>query len=104
MPLLVAKHSGIEIVFQDETGEPRTDEQRRKDWEQAPFAPAAGPRSLCFPTETSLFASSFPIFPENVVGNLLRESVLEIWNGARNRQIYPPREKQVRGNGLLLLS
>ncbi len=94
MPLLVAKHRGIEIVFQDETGEPRTDEQRRKDWEQRAVCTGGRAALIVLPNGDVSLCEQLPHLPENVVGNLLRESVLEIWNGAAiDKFIHPERSK-----------
>ncbi|MGO9316552.1 MAG: radical SAM protein [Terracidiphilus sp.] len=94
MPRLVAKHSGVEIAFQDEIGEPRTEEQRRSDWEQRAVCTGGRATLIVLPNGDVTLCEQLPHLPDNVVGNLLRESVLEIWNGAAvDRFIHPERSK-----------
>jgi radical SAM protein with 4Fe4S-binding SPASM domain len=94
MPLLVAKHSGVEIAFQDETGEPRTGEQRRTDWEQRAVCTGGRAALVVLSNGDVSLCEQLPHVPENVVGNLLRESVMEIWNGtAADKFIHPERSK-----------
>jgi MoaA/NifB/PqqE/SkfB family radical SAM enzyme len=94
MPLLAAKHSGIEIVFQDETGEARTEEQRRTDWEKRAICTGGRAALMVLPNGDVTLCEQLPHHRDNVVGNLLRESVLEIWNGAAvDKFIHPERSK-----------
>jgi MoaA/NifB/PqqE/SkfB family radical SAM enzyme len=94
MPMLVAKHRGIEIAFQDETGEHRTDEQRRTDWEQRAICTGGRAALVVLSNGDVSLCEQLPHVPENIVGNLLRESVLEIWNGAAtDKFIHPERSK-----------
>lgn len=94
MPRLVAKNSGVEIVFQDETGEIRTAEQRKIDWEQRAICTGGRAALLVLPNGDVSLCEQIPHIPENVVGNLLRESVLDIWNGsAVEKFIHPERSK-----------
>ncbi len=94
LQLLAAQNSDLEIIFQDETGESKTGEQFTAAWQQR--AICTGGRSALFiqPNGDVTLCEQIPHARENVVGNLLRESLLEIWNGAAlDAFIHPDRSK-----------
>ncbi len=94
LPRLVAKHGGVEIAFQDETGEPKTNEQLKAAWGQRAICTGGRAALLVLPNGDVSLCEQLPHIPENVVGNLLRENVLEIWNGpAVDKFIHPERSR-----------
>jgi len=94
LPRLAAKRGDLEIVFQDETGEVRTGEQIKAAWEQRPICTGGRAALYVLPNGDVSLCEQLPHAPEHVVGNLLRESLLEIWNGAAlDKFIHPDRSK-----------
>jgi radical SAM protein with 4Fe4S-binding SPASM domain len=94
LPRLVMKHDDIEIVFQDDTGEVRTGEQLREAWEQRAICTGGRAALVVLPNGDVSLCEQLPHVPEYVVGSLLRESVLDIWNGAAlDRFIHPGRSE-----------
>ena len=94
MPLLVAAHPDLEIVFQDDTGETKTKEQIKADWPQRAVCTGGRAAMLVHPNGDVSLCEQIPHIPANVVGNLLRESLLEIWNGAAvDKFIHPERSR-----------
>ena len=94
LPLLARQYSDLEIIFQDETAESKSGEQLSAAWQQR--AICTGGRSALFiqPNGDVTLCEQIPHVRENVVGNLLRESLLEIWNGAAlDAFIHPERSK-----------
>lgn len=94
LPRLAEKRDDLEIVFQDDTGEVRTGEQLKEAWEQRAICTGGRAAFVVLPNGDVSLCEQVPHAPEYVVGNLLRESVLEIWNGAAlDRFIHPDRSK-----------
>jgi len=94
MPVLVAKRDDLEIAFQDDTGESMTDEQLKEAWEQRAICTGGRAALVVLPNGDVSLCEQLPHLPEYVVGNLLRESILEIWNGtALDRFIHPEKSK-----------
>jgi MoaA/NifB/PqqE/SkfB family radical SAM enzyme len=94
MPRLVAQHPDLEIVFQDDTGESKTNEQIKEDWQQRAICTGGRAALLVLPNGDVSLCEQIPHIPANVVGNLLRESLLEIWNGASvDSFIHPDRSR-----------
>lgn len=94
LQLLAAQYSDLDIVFQDETGESKTGEQLEIAWQQRSVC--TGGRSALFvqPNGDVTLCEQVPHESENVVGNLLSESLLEIWNGpALEAFLHPERSK-----------
>ena len=94
LPIPAAQHRDIEIVFQDETSETKTGEQLAAAWQQR--AVCTGGRSALFiqPNGDVTLCEQLPHAPGNVVGNLLKQSLVEIWNGAALEAfIHPERSK-----------
>jgi radical SAM protein with 4Fe4S-binding SPASM domain len=94
LPPLAAKYSNLDITFQDETGDQRTPEQVRETWEQRAVCTGGRAALLVLPNGDVSLCEQLPHVPEFVVGNLLRESLMEIWNGpAVDKFIHPDRNK-----------
>jgi radical SAM protein with 4Fe4S-binding SPASM domain len=94
MPLLVGKHRDLEIVFQDETGEAKAPEQVKAAWQQRAICTGGRAALLILPNGDLSLCEQLPHVPEFVVGNLIEQSLLDIWNGAAvDRFIHPERSK-----------
>ena len=92
--LLAGKRDDLEIVFQDDLGEVKTGEQLEQAWEQRAICTGGRAALVVLPNGDVSLCEQLPHAPEYVVGNLLRESVAEIWNGAAlDRFIHPDRSK-----------
>lgn len=80
-PRLVAKRDDLEIMFQDGTDEVTTAEQSKRAWEQRAVCTGGRAALVILPNGDVTLCEQLPHTPEHVVGNLLRQSLLEIWNG-----------------------
>jgi radical SAM protein with 4Fe4S-binding SPASM domain len=91
---LAGERDDLEIVFQDDAGEVKTSEQLEQAWEQRAVCTGGRAALVVLPNGDVSLCEQLPHAPEYVVGNLLRESVAEIWNGAAlDRFIHPDRSK-----------
>jgi radical SAM protein with 4Fe4S-binding SPASM domain len=94
MPLLASRHADFEIVFQDETGEVKSAEQIQAAWQQRPICTGGRAALYVQPNGDVSLCEQLPHAPEHIVGNLLRQSLPEIWNGAAvDSFIHPDRSK-----------
>lgn len=94
MPELAARHPKLEITFQDETGEVRSAAQVEAAWQQRAVCTGGRSALMVLPNGDVSLCEQLPHKPEFVVGNLLRQSLLEIWNGPElERFIHPERRK-----------
>jgi MoaA/NifB/PqqE/SkfB family radical SAM enzyme len=94
LPVLAGKHPNLEITFQDETGDTRTPEEIRTAWEQRAVCTGGRSAMLVLPNGDVSLCEQLPHIPRYVVGNLLLDGLLDIWNGpAVNEFIHPARSK-----------
>ena len=94
MPLLVSRYAGSEIAFQDETGEVKSAEQLQTAWQHRPVCTGGRAALYVQPNGDVSLCEQLPHTPEHIVGNLLRQSLQEIWNGAAmDSFLHPGRSK-----------
>jgi len=94
MPLLVSRYADSEIVFQDETGEVKSADQLQTAWQQRAICTGGRAALYVHPNGDVSLCEQLPHTPEHIVGNLLRQSLQEIWNGvAVDSFIHPDRSK-----------
>lgn len=94
MPLLASRHADSEIVFQDETGEAKSAGQLQAAWEQRPICTGGRAALYVQPNGDVSLCEQLPHSPMHIVGNLLKQNLLEIWNGsALDSFIHPERSK-----------
>ncbi len=94
MPLLASRYTDFEIVFQDETGEAKTADQLQAAWPQRAICTGGRAALYVHPNGDVSLCEQLPHAKEHIVGNLLRQSLQEIWNGsAMDSFIHPDRSK-----------